>query len=171
MNSRCLTAAETDLARSVFGCGLDYERIRLHFGTWWLPNNGVAMAPFGRIHFPAAARCTDFAACPLSCRTWLVHELAHVWQYQNGFPVWLGGGLLALSGGYLKRRAYRLPDLAAVPHFSRLNMEGQAEMFALYYRAAVCGETEYAAFLPQLHRLLQPFFDNPTDRRLLPGWL
>lgn len=169
-HSRPLTPAETRLARSVFGNGLDYSRIRLRFGTWWLPPLGVAVAPFGHIHFPACKLCPDFSARPQPERAWLIHELAHVWQHQNGFPVWLGGLLTALRGGYLKQRAYRLPHLAAVPHLSRLNMEQQAEIFALYYRAAHCREPAIAPLLPHLQRLLHPFFQNPASRTLRPRW-
>ncbi len=165
--SRPLTPAETQLARSVFRHGLDYPRIRLRRSAWWLPRH-TAIAPFGHIHFPAQHFRPDFAECPQPERAWLIHELAHVWQHQNGFPVWLGGTLLALRGGYLKNRAYRLPDLAGIPHFSRLNMEQQAEIFALYYRAALCREPALAPLLPQLHRLLHPFFHNPANPHLLP---
>ena len=102
--SRPLPPAETKLARSVFGSGLRYERIRLHGGAWWLPTRNIAIAPFGHVYFPANRFCPDFAQRPLIERAWLVHELTHVWQHQNGFPVWLGGSLLALRLGYLKNR-------------------------------------------------------------------
>ena len=100
--SRPLTPAETKLARSVFGSGLRYERICLHGGAWWLPTRNIAVAPFGHVYFPANRFCPDFAQRPLIERAWLVHELTHVWQHQNGFPVWFGGSLLALRLGYLK---------------------------------------------------------------------
>ena len=102
LRSRPLTPAETKLARSVFGSGLRYERIRLHSGAWWLPTRNIAVAPFGHVYFPANRFCPDFAQRPLIERAWLVHELTHVWQHQNGFPVWFGGSLLALRLGYLK---------------------------------------------------------------------
>ena len=169
--SRPLTPAETKLARSVFGSGLRYERIRLHGGAWWLLTRNIASAPFGHVYFPANRFCPDFAKRPLIERAWLVHELTHVWQHQNGFPVWLGGSLQALRLGYLKNRAYRLPMLDTVPHLNRLNMEQQAEIFALYYRAAICHDPAATPYLPQLQRLLQPFFANPKSRELWPKWL
>jgi len=150
---RPLTPAETKLARSVFGSGLHYERICLHGGAWWLPTRNIAIAPFGHVYFPANRFCPDFAKRPLIERAWLVHELTHVWQHQNGFPVWLGGSLLALRLGYLKNRAYRLPMLDTVPHLNRLNMEQQAEIFALYYRAALCCDPAATPSLPPPPRM------------------
>ena len=85
--------------------------------------------------------------------------------------MWLGGSLQALRLGYLKNRAYRLPMLDTVPHLNRFNMEQQAEIFALYYRAAICHDTAATLYLPQLQRLLQPFFANPKRRELWPKWL
>ena len=72
--------------------------------------------------------------------------------------------------GYLKNRAYRLPMLDTVPHLNHLNMEQQAEIFALYYRAAICHDPAATPYLPQLQRLLQPFFANPRSRELWPKW-
>ena len=61
--------------------------------------------------------------------------------------------------------------LDTVPHLNRLNMEQQAEIFALYYRAAICHDPAATPYLPQLQRLLQPFFANPKSRELWPKWL
>jgi len=162
-SSRPLTPAETKLARSVFGSGLRYERIRLHGGAWWLPTRNIAIAPFGHVYFPANRFCPDFAKRPLIERAWLVHELTHVWQHQNGFPVWLGGSLQALRLGYLKNRAYRLPMLDTVLHFNRLNMEQQAQMIADYF----CPITDGAADT-DLARVLRRFLHDPADSSLLP---
>lgn len=166
--SRPLTAAETAAARLIYGDGLDYARIRLHFGSWWLPDRHTAMAPAGHIHFPARCSCADFTAQTPALRGWLMHELAHVWQYQNGFPVWLGGLKIALSGGYLKRRAYRLPPLAGVPDFGSLNMEQQAEVLSGFYLAFHCRDPQHLSQLPHYQRLLRPFFAHPFDCALLP---
>lgn len=161
---RPLTAAESALARSIYGRGIDDTRVRIGCGTWWLPPGHIAMAPRGYIHFPARACPADFAAADTAAQAWLVHELAHVWQYQNGFPVWLGGLWLALGGGYWRQRAYRLPDLAQVTVFADLNMEQQAELLRHCFLYRRRGQSLPADML----RLLQAFFDNPRDRTLLP---
>ncbi|WP_225747494.1 hypothetical protein [Eikenella sp. Marseille-P7795] len=164
-----LTPAETRLAAACSATG------------WTTPASACASAPGGcrpsawplplRPHpLPRLQTLPRFLRPPQPERARLIHELAHVWQHQNGFPVWLGGLLTALRGGYLKQRAYRLPHLAAVPHLSRLNMEQQAEIFALYYRAAHCREPAIAPLLPHLQRLLHPFFQNPASRTLRPRW-
>lgn len=161
---RPLTAAETALAHSLYGEGIDYARVRIGAGAWWLPPGNIAMAPCGHIYFPAAACPADFAAVNTATQAWFIHEMAHVWQYQNGFPVWLGGIWLAICGAYRRQRAYRLPVLAHTASLGDLNMEQQAELLrlAFLYR---CRGQELPA---DMQRLLQPFFEHPHNRTLLP---
>ena len=164
MSLRPLSAAETALARSIYGNGIDYTRVHIGRGTWWLPPGNTAMAPRGYIHFPAPSCPADFSAADTAAQAWFIHEMAHVWQYQNGFPVWLSGVWLVLSGGYWRQRAYRLPDLAQTTVFADLNMEQQAELLRHCFLYRCRGQ----ALPADVQRLLQPFFDNPRNRALLP---
>ena len=52
MQGRPLTTGEVELARSVFGDAIDYERVRMVKGKWWpLHPRNAAMAPMGNIYF------------------------------------------------------------------------------------------------------------------------
>ncbi|OAM35905.1 hypothetical protein [Eikenella sp. NML120348] len=62
--SRPLTPAETKLARSVFGSGLRYERIRLHGGAWWLLTRNIAIAPSATFTSPPTASAPISPSAP-----------------------------------------------------------------------------------------------------------
>jgi hypothetical protein len=96
---RQLTAIELEEARQVFGAGLSYDRVRIVEGiSWpnWLPklsawltrrpapstNNAVTLGNV--IYFPVSLRTGgDTGEGSISHMAWLIHELTHVWQFQN----------------------------------------------------------------------------------------
>jgi hypothetical protein len=84
---RPLTAAERNLAASMFGGAIDYDRVRIHAAKWWpFQPRRVTMAPDGHIWFhpQGGLYCDDFAAHDLGTQGLFVHELTHVWQHQRG---------------------------------------------------------------------------------------
>ena len=107
---RPLTVGEINLAKDVFKSQIDYEQVKIHQGTYLrfgLQKAQIAMAPNGHIYFPNASYLPDFSNGTISQQAWFIHEITHVWQYQQGISVILRGLWLALLGGYLgKRRAY-----------------------------------------------------------------
>lgn len=86
-HSRPLTAAEVELAKTVFGTAIDYGAVRIVRRKWafFQPRN-VTMAPSGNIHFhPKGDSYRDcFASSSIGWQGHLIHELVHVWQYQRG---------------------------------------------------------------------------------------
>lgn len=84
---RPLTPGEVALARSVFGDAIDYARAGVANRKWifFQPRN-VTMAPTGCIHFHPHGGCyrDDFATAGLDLQGLFIHELVHVWQYQQG---------------------------------------------------------------------------------------
>jgi hypothetical protein len=87
MKSRPLTPGELEMAQSIFGGAIHYDRVRLIEGKWWpLQPRGSAMAPMGEIWFhPNGGGWTpDFAAEPFSAQAYFIHEMTHVWQAQVG---------------------------------------------------------------------------------------
>lgn len=87
MTSRILTFAERDLAGSVFGDAIDYERVKVHNRKWfWLQPRHVTMAPDGDIWFhpKSGLFCSDFCDAPLHVQGLFIHEMTHVWQRQKG---------------------------------------------------------------------------------------
>jgi hypothetical protein len=90
MTSRPLTAAERDLAASVFGDAIDYEPVRVHRRKWWpFQTRQIAMAPDGHLWFhpQGSLWCEDFACAGRAAQGLFIHEMTHVWQHQRG--VWL----------------------------------------------------------------------------------
>ena len=83
--SRCLTAGEIAIARSVFGDAIDYSKVTLVKGKWWPfhPRN-AAMAPMGNIYFhpEGGVWSEDFSSEPLGRQGFFIHEMTHVWQTQ-----------------------------------------------------------------------------------------
>lgn len=82
---RPLTAGEQAIAHSVFGNSLALDDIRLTTAWWVL--RGYAVSPNGWVYFHQDDFCEDFSDKPLHIRAWLVHELTHIWQIQQGMAV------------------------------------------------------------------------------------
>ena len=87
MNGRSLTAAETTLARSVFGDAIDYSRVKVFARKWWpFQPRQVAMAPDGNLWLSpkGSLYCDDFCRGPIERQGLFIHEMTHVWQHQQG---------------------------------------------------------------------------------------
>jgi hypothetical protein len=120
---RSLTPGEIDLARSVFGDAIDYDRVRLVRGKWWpFQPRGIVMAPTGNIHFHPDSRLwsEDFSKERLSLQGLFIHEMTHVWQAQTR-----GRYYLVLMRHPFCRYDYRLIDGRP---FDRYGLEQQAEL-------------------------------------------
>jgi hypothetical protein len=99
MKGRQLSPTEEREARSVFGAALEYRLVRIvESARWtdWLerrprpapgqpprPHNAVTLG--WHCCFPVRLRTTaaDLAAGDWRDMAWLIHELAHAWQYQH----------------------------------------------------------------------------------------
>ena len=83
---RPLTPGEIAVARAMFGSAIDYSRVCMVKGKWWLlhPRN-FAMAPTGNIHFHPHGDLwsEDFASESLGKQGLFIHEMTHVWQSQR----------------------------------------------------------------------------------------
>ncbi|MEY2928251.1 MAG: hypothetical protein RL367_2728 [Pseudomonadota bacterium] len=87
MTERALTDAEINLAASVFGDAIDYARVRITNRKWaFFQPRKTVMAPMGSIHFHPKGElyCDDFCGKDLSAQGLFIHEMTHVWQYQQG---------------------------------------------------------------------------------------
>lgn len=78
--TRALTPEEIAFARSVYGDQLDTSKIRLTEGGL-NQSADTAVALPGVILFPPGALSKPGAEFD----SWLIHELAHQWQYQRGY--------------------------------------------------------------------------------------
>jgi hypothetical protein len=82
---RGLTEHEMEIARRVFGDQLDVSQIRVTEGGILSTETKASSVPGGLITFPDGTLSNpdpkvDFDA-------WLIHELAHQWQYQQGWTL------------------------------------------------------------------------------------
>lgn len=168
--ARPLTPAEQMLAVSIFGDRIDYGRVQVRrrsFFPFRLQAREVAMAPNGHLYFhPDSPLYRDcFADCgQASLQGLFIHEMAHVWQYQQGHRVWLRGGLEQLS---------RVPydyQLAAGKRLAQYRLEQQAEIirhyFYLLYQPAQAAQTGLAAAdLPRYEAALDGFLRESSRQQ------
>ena len=119
--ARPLTDGEIELARSVFGDNLNLDDIQLKT-AWWVLKN-YAVSPNGHIYFHPADWIEDFSHVSLGKQSWLIHELTHVWQLQQGLKV--------LRGALIDRRYDYV--LKANKSFFKYGIEQQARMVQDYF--------------------------------------
>jgi hypothetical protein len=151
LTGRCLTPAETRLAESVFGSAIRYDDVRIHNDKWWwFQPRQIAMAPRGHIYFhpKGSLYCADMCDRGQSDQGLFIHEMAHVWQYQNGVNL------------ILRRHPFCRYDYSLRPGWPlrRYGIEQQAEIvrhyFVLKNGGSVCGAPHidaYASLLPFGH--------------------
>ena len=124
MIGRSLTPGERELAASMFGAAIDYDRVRVHRRKYWpLQPRRVTMAPDGHLWFhPHAAHyCEDFqTSASLRLQAHFIHEMTHVWQAQTR-----GRWYLPLRRHPWCRYGY---DLVPGKPFSAYGIEQQAEI-------------------------------------------
>ena len=119
--SRPLTVGEVALARSVFGDSIRLDEVQLKT-TWWVLKS-YAVSPNGNIYFNPADWVTDFSAAALGKQSWLIHELTHVWQLQQGLKV--------VRGALVDRRYNYV--LKTGKSFFKYGIEQQARMVQDYF--------------------------------------
>lgn len=71
----------------MFGDAIDYGRVRIARRKWiFFQPRRTTMAPMGTIHFHPRGDAwrDDFADAPIALQGLFVHEMVHVWQYQQG---------------------------------------------------------------------------------------
>ncbi|MBZ7927765.1 hypothetical protein LAC81_25770 [Ensifer adhaerens] len=113
------------MARTIFGNEIDYSRIRIFDHRWWLgPIDGRPHAPDGNIYYPQGYS-PDFSAIKhIGIQQKFIHELAHVWQHQNGYDV---------PKNVLNSSSYDYNQVFHGTSFFGMGLEAQAEMIGHYY--------------------------------------
>ncbi|WP_262370352.1 hypothetical protein [Serratia marcescens] len=87
---RVLTVGEINLARSVFGRSVFYEKVFVHCDSYLpfgLQASRTAMAPNGEVWFRQALYKADFSTAAAGFQHVFIHEMSHVWQHQKGMWV------------------------------------------------------------------------------------
>src|SRR5439155_6113153 len=140
---RRLNSSERKEAYEVFRDSLDYDAVRISRGS---PFALVTATAIGNV---INLRTEHFAGNTLDLseggRLVLIHELGHVWQYQNGGLAYIRSSLLAQLAGLIttgsRRTAYdwRKAHNAGRP-WHDWNAEQQAECISHYHQALCCGD-------------------------------
>lgn len=119
--ARFLTEGEITLARLVFADSIKLDEVQLKT-AWWVLKH-YAVSPNGHIYFHPADWVNDFSQAPLGKQSWLIHELTHVWQLQQGMKV--------VRGALIDRR-YNYVLKMGKPFF-KYGIEQQARMVQDYF--------------------------------------
>lgn len=137
---RGLTLAEKSLAASVFGTQLNVENIKIIAHRCILKN--YAMSPNGHIYFHPQNWCEDFSQSSLEQQSWLIHELTHVWQIQQGIAV--------IRKAFFDRKYNYVLEQGKL--FLNYGIEQQAQMVQDYFIKKKCGQdcSMYEACIPFL---------------------
>ncbi|THD04527.1 hypothetical protein B1991_17385 [Rhodanobacter lindaniclasticus] len=126
--SRALTRNESAAGKEEFK-NLDTGKVRVSYDS---PHKESALTPNNTMHFPKSyVDCQDFVTCRSGILVgWFIHELTHVWQYQNGIdPVWghIKSGIFKNSN-YLPFKKY-----LRTPSPDHLNTEEQGDWHMWHY--------------------------------------
>ncbi|MGM0423163.1 MAG: hypothetical protein ACQEQL_08735 [Pseudomonadota bacterium] len=81
---RPLTAGEIQLARTIFGEKLDYDKITVvnrRFGLLAHKNGGRTF--MNTLNASGTANCADFSKEGPGKQAFFLHEMTHIWQYQS----------------------------------------------------------------------------------------
>lgn len=145
---RTLSEREVTLARTIFGEAIRYDAVRVR-GTKYIffQPNDVAMTPNGAIYFPPDLYQPDFSTT-IGDAGWLLHELTHVWQWQQG--VWV-----KLRAPFSRNYHYGSPHARA--HYRRFNIEQQAAMVEDYFRLTHGARPVYGSGTLEDYRAVIPF--------------
>jgi|GEM_PF-30698 len=174
--SRALTPGEIAMAKVIFKDSINYSKIKIHHGGWWLffGFQNTAVTPNGEMYFPESTKYyrEDFSTTEDDRdKALYMHELTHAWQYQLGYPV-KKAGLTVTSRG---EDAYKY-TLTESRSFSDYNMEQQGEIISDYYMICILRNPQMVwnpsniGKSPELLALtVKKFLDDPANRSNLPS--
>ena len=135
MPPRPLTKGEIALARTIFADSIDYTTVTVSdqkfMGISFLPE-GTAMAPNGNLFMPGCYK-DDFSAENTDWQGHFIHEMTHVWQYQNKVlnPI-TAAAKLAMKHKFNYEAAYNF-TLDEKKDLVDYNMEQQATIVQEYF--------------------------------------
>lgn len=165
--SRPLTEAEIAYARRIYGDSIDYSKVRMTSDHWLstgapktIGNTMHMRSDWGGATFDANGQLTEMG------KDMLVHEIGHVWQYQNGGAAYIGDSLWAQLKGWIgggsRDEAYDWRDAVKQgAAWKDWNPEQQAEAIEAYNDILQAEESGWASSSDKADKaLLQPYIDE-----------
>lgn len=139
MVTRPLTDGEISLARRVFGASIAYDKVTVSDKPFMpLHPKGTGMAPNGHLYMPGCYQ-PDYAAGAAWTQAFFIHEMVHVWQYQNKVLDPIADFFrLSLKHRFDYAASYRY-TLQPGTDLLDYNMEQQATMVQDYFLRHLCG--------------------------------
>lgn len=182
---RKLTSGEKLMASTMFKDSIDYDSVFICRGGIFHNVTGNARTLGNEITLPTKSydRYKNFATSPATqgLKNWFIHEMAHVWQHQQGFNTISSGACILVKGDYFgegakhngvpvgKPMAYDLNIVKDKKDFPDYNMEQQAVLIEHYYDISIRKTaSDYYQYRDDYYRVLRAFFINPFDKDLLP---
>ncbi len=132
---RPLTEKEIKLAHSVFGHSIDYKAVSVSNGRYgFFHPKGKVMTPNGNLYMDDSYSA-DYAQENSRSRGLFIHEMTHVWQFQNGilYPV-IAATKLQLKHKFNYDAAYSF-HLDETKDLAQYGMEQQASIVQEYFLA------------------------------------
>ena len=133
MQSRCLHPHEIAYAREIFGEAIDYGAVRIARGSLLATFSAPALG--NRISLQPAHFAGDSLDLNETGKSVLIHELAHVWQYQSAGLGYIASSLGAQVRAWMttgsRRGAYDWRKALHLP-WPRWNAEQQAQCISDY---------------------------------------
>lgn len=175
---RPLTQGEIALAQRVFGNSICYDKVGVTARAFVpFQPKGTAMAPDGNLYMYGCHH-DDFSQQPPMTQSHFIHEMAHVWQKQNGVLDPIASALkLSLTYRFNYNAAY-FYTLDTQRDLIAYNMEQQATIIQDYFLRAFCGHGRdtgqcktaggWDATRPLYEAVLKNFLANPAYARKAP---
>lgn len=125
---RLLTSGEKNLAQTVFGSSIQWNKVWVHCESYLpfgLQGKFVGMTPNGEMYFRKETYLKDFSLSSKSNQHFFMHEMTHIWQHQHG--MWVRTrGVFSWASTY----KYTIDTNKSL---SKYSMEQQAQIIADYF--------------------------------------
>jgi len=129
---RKLTLGEITMCKKIFGNAIVYDKVLIYNNKFITRAFGI----LGTLAYPSISIKNDYSLADPRSQAIFIHEMTHIWQYQQGYDVFKIGAIM--QGFYLnsKFNPYRY-ELGY--QFTEYNMESQAELLSDYYAIKYIG--------------------------------
>lgn len=140
--SRKLTINEILMVKSMFLNSVNYSAVNVHLGSYiFFQPNDVIMTPNGEIYAPRPVFKVDYALENSARKTLFIHEMTHVWQYQNNILDPKNSGVAEFfRNAFVYKQAYHY-ILKEKTTLTDYYMEQQAAIVEEYFRVVNLGES------------------------------